>query len=155
MDALPTSISAALDLIVNANTIGNFIVREIKKSHFQPAAQITDARAGTQVRVCRPKPHLCYEMIDRCIGHSIQIVIADVGAAADAQHAQKKRRENNLHSKEQPHRPEEHLPDLLQRTESASGPIPCNICTSRQSAQKQQTAEQQSRFERYALQNTL
>src|SRR5438067_1814978 len=155
MDALPASISAALDLIVKPNTIGNFIVREIKKSHFQPAAQITDARAGTQVRVCRPKPHLCYETIDRCIGHSIQIVIANVGAAADAQHAQKKRRENDLHSEEQPHRPEEHLPDLLQRTESARCPLPCNVRTSRQPAQKEQTANQQSRFERYAFQNTL
>jgi len=42
----------------------------------------------------------------RCGGHLFQVVVANIGAAADAQHAQEKRSKNHLHAEKQPHRPE-------------------------------------------------
>src|SRR6266404_2905780 len=45
----------------------------------------------------------------RCGGHLFQVVVANVGAAADSQHAQKKRSKNHLHAEKQPHGPEKNL----------------------------------------------
>ena len=47
------------------------------------------------------------------------LVIADVRAAADAQHAEKKRGEDDLHSEEKPQRPKQRLPHQIQMTKIA------------------------------------
>jgi hypothetical protein len=43
----------------------------------------------------------------------MQIVIADVRAAADAEHAEKKRSERDLRTDEQPHGPKQNLANLV------------------------------------------
>ena len=89
---------------------------KIQECHFQATAQIAHARPGGQVWICRTEPHFRDEVIDFGVGHLFggcfalargvgrfavarrKVVVADVRAAADSQHTQKKRRKNNLHS---------------------------------------------------------
>src|SRR5262249_9064813 len=73
----------------------------------------------------------------------------------DAQHAQKKRRKNDLQAKEQPHGPEQDPTNGLQGSETARSPGPGYPCAARKTYQGKSTAQEQSCFEGYALQNSL
>src|SRR5258708_37993268 len=56
------------------------------------------------------------------------LVVANISAAADSQHAQEKRRENCLHAQEQPHGPEQDFPQsFLERPETSGSPLPRNV----------------------------
>src|SRR5882672_494931 len=56
------------------------------------------------------------------------LVVANISAAADSQHAQEKRRENCLHAQEQPHGPEQDFPQsFLKRPETSGSPLPRNV----------------------------
>src|SRR5206468_7235915 len=136
VNPLPAAVCSALHLIINANTACDFIFRKIEERHFQAASQIANSRTSAQVRIRRAEPHLGYEMIDLGVGHLFvsrvavargEIVVSNVRAAADAQHAKEERRKDNLHSQEQPHRPEQYFPHLLQRPKSARRPLPRNV----------------------------
>src|SRR6267378_283486 len=91
----------------------------------------------------------------RCGGHLFQVVVANVGAAADAQHAQKKRSKNHLHAEEHPHGPEKDLANLKERTESAGSPLPGDPGATSQACKKQKASEQQTGFQSDAPQNAL
>src|SRR3974390_3379155 len=56
----------------------------------------------------------------------LQVVVANIGFAADAQHAEEERRKDDLDAKEQPHGPEQDLPDLIERPKITGDPLPGN-----------------------------
>src|ERR1700682_6197198 len=65
------------------------------------------------------------------------LIIPNVSPAADAQHAQKKRRENRLNAQKQPHGPEQNLPQpFVERPEAAGSPLPRNMCAPQKSSGK-------------------
>src|SRR5882724_8371608 len=78
-----------------------------------------------------------------CGGAAIlfQVVVADVGAAADSQHAQKKRSKNRLHAEKQPHGPEKNLANLEERAEAADRPLPGDPGATSQACKKQSATE--------------
>src|SRR2546425_8275393 len=86
-------------------------------------------------------------------GHLFQVVVANEGLAADAQHAQEERRKNDLNTQEKPHRPEEHLANFVKLPETARRPSPGDPGTSRKSRQGQNAAEKQTRLKRHSPQN--
>src|SRR6266705_4339610 len=150
VNPLPAAVCSALHLIINANTACDFIFRKIEERHFQTAAQIANARSSAQVRIRRTEPHLGYEVINLGVGHLFvgrctvargEIVVTNIRAAADAKHAEEERRENNLHSQEQPHRPEQHFPHLVKRPKSARRRLPRNVSATSDSQEEKHAAK--------------
>src|ERR1700746_790021 len=97
----------------------------------------------------------CYSIRVKNPGRLMQIVIADIRAAADAKHAEKKRSERDRHTDEQPHGPKQNLSNLVQRPKPAGGPLPRNPRATGESCEKKRPANQQSRLELSAFQQPL
>src|SRR5216684_6972862 len=125
------------------NTLNSNVWTELRDKAADRAVATSDIQNGSTLRNLRRK-HLSQDaraafenknMVPaadpgkrpgglRCGGHLFQVVVANVGAAADAQHAQKKRSKNHLHAEEQPHGPEKDLANLKERAETAGSPLP-------------------------------
>src|SRR5579883_2648017 len=80
-----------------------------------------------------------------------KVVIANVGFAADAKHAEEEGRKNHLKPEKEPHRPEEDLPNFSERAESAGSPAPCDPGAAHKSGKEEGSAEEQPRFQGDAL----
>ena len=82
-------------------------------------------------------------------------VIANVGTPADAEHAEKKRGENDLNAKEKPGGPEKNLANLIERTEATSRPSPGDVSTTNQAGEEKLAAKDQSCFKSYAFEKAF
>ena len=87
--ALPAASDSFFYLIVNANTHRYAVRSVIQESGFQPASEITHARAWANIRIGSAKSHPRNEMVYSGVRHLFKVVVANVRAAADTQHAEK------------------------------------------------------------------
>src|SRR4029077_9344226 len=135
-DELPLSNVAVPHLIVHPDAVGNSFGGKIQKRRIPAATQIADAASLANMREGGAEAHACDEVVQRGVGHLFEVVVADVRAAADAEHAQEKRSKDNLQSQEQTHGPQKDLPNLRQGAESAGHPLPGNPSATRQPGKK-------------------
>src|SRR5258708_40266991 len=83
------------------------------------------------------------------------LVVPNIRAAADSQHAQEKRRENRLNSQEQPHGPEKYFAQsFLERAEAAGCPAPRNVRAARKACDGHHESGCQTVLQFYAPQKS-
>jgi hypothetical protein len=85
-----TRVGGRLDLIVQAYSPSDSRTGIGKEGGVETAANVADGGLGSQIRKGRAESPASHEAIQCGVGHLVlQVVVADVGAAADAKHAEK------------------------------------------------------------------